>query len=192
MTERALKPWTKVGEAIRLAGKFGKYLISQGFENPVTGTVEDFILYGQRDWSIVLAVTEENQVLTVRQFKQGCDKFIVELPAGTADFTGETPEEVMKRELLQETGFVSTKITYLGSFWIASRSSPTRFHSFLATGCRKIQQAKYDVNEEIEAREIPLGVWLAQIQDNQIDEPSSIVTTHKALSHLGYQITKTD
>jgi len=190
MAERILRPWKKVGEAIRLAGKFGKYLISQGFENPVTGTVEDFILYGQRDWSIVLAVTAEDRVLTVRQFKQGCDKFIVELPAGTADFTGETPEEVMKRELLQETGFVPTEIKYLGSFWIASRSSPTRFHSFLAIGCRKIQPAKYDVNEEIEAREIPLETWLAQIRDNHIDEPSSIVTTYKALSYLGYSITK--
>lgn len=129
-----IKEWAKEGEPTKLAGKYGKWLVSQGFRNPTTGQLEEFVLYGQKDWSVVLALTEDRQVLVVRQYKQGCHKILDELPAGTADFQDETPAEVMRRELLQETGCVPSEMIYLGFGWVATRNSPTRFHCFLALG----------------------------------------------------------
>lgn len=184
-----LKPWAKEGEPSKLAGKFGKWLASQNFRNPATDQLEEFVLFGQKDWSVVLALTEDKQVLVVRQYKQGCNKIVDELPAGTADFKDETPEEVMKRELRQETGHEAAEMIFLGSYWIATRNSPTRFHCFLATGCRQVCEARYDASEEIEWRKVTLADWLSMVQTSgTIEEPSAVVTTMRALQHIGYDI----
>ncbi len=190
-----MQPWTKIGTTTVLAKKYGKWLASQNYENPITGAEEEYILFGQKDWSVVLAITSNLQVLAVRQFKQGCNKITLELPAGTVDFTGdgnEDPLAVMHDELLAETGYKAGEVTSLGSYWIATRNSPTRFHCFLATGCVVAQQPKQDPSEIITRVSMPLQEWIDQsILRGEIDEPSAVVTTARSIPHLlamGYKI----
>jgi len=183
-----VKPWHKIGNPRELAKKFGKWLIAQDFENPSTAKIEEFILYGQRDWSIVLPVTQTGMVVTVHQYKQVCDSIIHELPAGTADFKEETPEDVMRRELLEETGYAPEIVIALGKGWIASRSSPTCAHLFLAFHCSKTQNAKIDASEEIETELVPLQKWIDLCVKAAITDWSSVVTTLRALPFLGFRI----
>lgn len=182
------QPWKKVGGRTILAKKYGKWLASQNFENPNTGAEEEYIQFGQKDWSVVLAVTEDLQVLAVRQYKQGCDKVVLELPAGTADFTGDSQEDptaVMTKELLDETGYQANRIYGLGAFWIATRNSPTRFHCFLATGCTKSQEPENNPNEPIEVVTMGLQEWVnLAIREGKVEDPSAVVTTARALPHL--------
>lgn len=187
MPEKKILSWKKVGDPLVVAKKFGKFLISQIFLNPSTNKEEEFVLFGQKDWSVVLPVTEDGEVVAVKQYKQGCDQILLELPAGTADFKGETAEEVMRRELLEETGYEPAEVIALGPpQFIATRNSPTQFHVFLAIGCKKVKEAKIDLNEEIEVVLIPLEKWI-DLCLNEIIEPSAIVTTFRSLPHLGYQ-----
>lgn len=185
---KQLKEWSKVGELQTLGKKFGKWLVLQGFRNPTTGEIEEFALYGQKDWSVVLALTEHNEVIAVGQYKQGCDCIITELPAGTADFKGENPAEVMERELLEETGYKARRVIPLGSVWLATRNSPTQAHCFLALNCMKVRAAKIDSSEEIETKLMPLGIWLDQCINGLITEWSAVVTTMRALSHLNIHL----
>ena len=178
-----ISAWQKKSEET-VAKKFGKELRKVIFLNPLSGQEEEFYLFGQRDWSIVLAVTDNNEVIVVDQYKQGCDKIIRELPAGTADFSKESPEETARRELLEETGYEAKHVYFLGPpQWMASRSSWTRFFSFLAVGCRKVQPAKIDLSEEIETELVPLERWI-EMCVAEIEEPSSIVTTFRGISLL--------
>ena len=182
--EKKILPWTKVGEPTVLAGKFGKKLVSQMFTNPATGKDEEFILFGQKNWSTVLPITENLEVVAVRQYKQGCNKIVLELPTGTADFASETPEQTMLRELLEETGYEPGKVIALPpAFWIATRSSYTQVYTFLATGCKKVKEAKLDLSEEIETELIPLDKWL-ELCASSIEEPSAIVATFRSIKHL--------
>lgn len=180
-----MKIWEKKDEPRTLASKYGKSLVSQTYSNPVTGQDEEFVLFGQKDWSVVFALTPDNQVVVIRQYKQGCDKIIDELPAGAADFTNESPETTARRELKEETGYESQSITLLGAYWIATRSSRTRFHCFLATNCVRTGDIKQDPSEQIEMRLIPLREWLDLVLSSAIDEPSSVIATFRALSHIG-------
>lgn len=180
---KIIRAW-KMGESKTLIKKFGKELREVMFLNPATNKEEEFILFGQRDWSVILPITRDGRVITVRQYKQGGNKIMVELPAGTADFKEEKPEEVAKRELLEETGYQSDELISLGSpQWIASRNSWTRFHCFLAVGCEKLKEAKYDASEEIEVKLVPLKRWVEMCR-TEIEEPSAIVATFRALLHL--------
>lgn len=182
--------WKKIGDPAVLASKFGKSLLLQRFLNPKTSKEEEYALIAQKDWSVILPVTPEQNVIVVRQYKQGCNKIITELPAGTADFKEELPETVARRELTEETGYVPSMVHYLGSFWIASRSSPTRFHSFLATGCRLSGDQKLDKNEDIEAVSICLDTWINEVMYGKIDEPSAVVTTFLSLPVLDIQVSR--
>ena len=182
-----IKAWSKVGEAVVLAKKYGKSFISQMFLNPTTGQEEEFALFGQKDWSVVLMVTTKGRVLVVRQYKQGCDKIVDELPAGTADFKDETAKEVALRESFQETRHKIASLVELMPQWIATRSSWTRFHPFLALRCSLSPDYVpiVDPSEEVEYREVSFREWIDMILSGQVEEPSAIVATFLALPYLG-------
>lgn len=179
-----LKPW-QMGESKTLAKGFGKELREVLFTNPNTGKQEKFYLIGQKDWSITLPITKDNMVVAVRQFKQGCNEIVLELPAGTTDFKGEDPETVARRELLQETGYKAEKMISLGPNLPMSRNSWTRFFTFLALGCEKVQEAKLDLLEDIETVLIPYQKWLEMCQSeiSEIKDASSVVATLKAMKY---------
>ena len=109
----SLEVWKKIGDPAVLASKFGKSLLLQKFLNPKTSKEEEYAFIAQKDWSVILPVTKDGNVIAVKQFKQGCNKIITELPAGTADFKEELPETVARRELTEETGYVPLKVHYL-------------------------------------------------------------------------------
>lgn len=181
--------WKQVGEVVTLASEYGKKLFVMMFENPITGMIDSYVQFSQKNWSVCLAITKDDQVLVVREFKQGRRCVEDELPAGTADEgRPESPIDVMRRELLEETGHRATEMKYLGFGWLNTRNSPTKFHCFLALGCEKVGPAKLDENEEIEWRTVPLRKWLYMCTNGKINEPSAIVTTMRALPHLGLVI----
>lgn len=182
--------WKK-GIEESLLKKYGKEIRRVLFTNPKTRVDEEFILFGSKDWSVTFPVTEDNKIITVLQYKQGCNKIVRELPAGIADFENEKPEEVARRELLEETGYeASGGVQFLGPpLWIATRSSWTRFWPFLALGCKKVAHTKLDDLEDIETELIPLDEWIRKTL-TELEEPSAVVATFRALPYMGYRIEK--
>lgn len=178
-----LKKWEQIGEETVLAEKFGKKLIVKQFVNPKSGKVEDYVQFAQREWSVCLAITSDGQVLVESKFKQGRNDVGDELPAGTAEF-GESPEQAMRRELREEIGYEAERMIPLGFAWMSTRNSPTRFHCFLAIGCKKAGPAKLDENEDIETRLVSLRRWFDMVMCGSITEPSAIVATMRAMPHL--------
>ncbi len=177
-----LKLW-KMGKSETVAKGYGKEFRRVMFTNPATQKDEEFCLIGQRDWSVTLPITKGNMVVAVSQYKQGCNKVLLELPAGTTDFKDENPETVARRELLEETGYRAEKMIFLGPpLWMASRNSWTRFFVFVALGCEKTQAAKLDSSEEIETVLVPYQKWLAMCQ-SELEEPSAIIATFRAMKH---------
>jgi ADP-ribose pyrophosphatase len=56
------------------------------------------------DYAAVVALTEEQRVIIVRQYRPAVEHHTLELPSGLVD-AGETPLEAARRELLEETGY---------------------------------------------------------------------------------------
>ena len=73
----------------------------------------DFIVLQAPDWVNVVALTEDEQVILVHQFRQGSNDYTLELPGGLVD-PGETPGQAGIRELREETGFQAEDIIPLG------------------------------------------------------------------------------
>jgi ADP-ribose pyrophosphatase len=93
------------------------------------------ILQGGRTVAMV-AITADEQVVLVRQFRPGPGRVLLELPGGNVE-DGEDIEAAARRELLEETGFCAGQIEIAGQTWLASYATHQRF-AVIATGCRRI------------------------------------------------------
>ncbi|WP_423149585.1 NUDIX hydrolase [Rubrolithibacter danxiaensis] len=110
--------------------------------------IDDYYVLEYPDWVNAVALTENNEVIIIKQYRHAAEEVITELPGGCID-PGETPEEAVKRELLEETGYAFTAIEPLVTLYANPSTSKNKTYSFIATGGKKIQEQHLDGREEI-------------------------------------------
>ncbi len=101
------------------------------------------------DWVNVIARTPEGSYVLVRQVRHGLRREMVETPGGTVDL-GEDPLETARRELCEETGYVSEQWRTLGLIHPNPAIQNNRCHIFLAEACVKAQDLEQDEGEDIQ------------------------------------------
>jgi 8-oxo-dGTP pyrophosphatase MutT (NUDIX family) len=112
--------------------------------------VDDYFMAISSDVAIVVAVTDDNMVPLVRQYKHGAGEILIELPAGYID-EEEEPLEAAKRELREETGYTATDWEKLTS--VIRHPSKIRgdtIHIYLAKNAQKTAEQELDETEDIE------------------------------------------
>jgi len=82
--------------------------------HPRTGATKRFSVIEAVDWVNVIALTPEEQVVLIRQYRAGTNNLCLEIPGGMVD-AGEAPETAAMRELAEETGFTARTWKLLGS-----------------------------------------------------------------------------
>lgn len=114
-----------------------------------------------------MAVTENNDVILIKQYRHPIAKGILEIPGGFID-KGETAEMAIARELQEETGYKFTNFYYLGK----TAANPGVLNNFtnlyLATGGKKVAEQKLDYNEEIEIKLFSLEEARVMLMNNEI------------------------
>ena len=89
------------------------------------------------DYSSIIAVTEEGQVLLVRQYRPAVECFTLEFPSGIVD-PGEDPGETARRELLEETGYAADSVEVLGPMVPDTGRLGNRIWGCFARGVRRV------------------------------------------------------
>lgn len=144
-------PWLKVWE--------------QDVALPNGATIEGYILTEALDVGLAFAVTEDEHVIVVEQYKHGIGENEVDLPAGYLDEDDPSPLAGTRRELLEETGYASDDWQPLGDFVVDPNRSRNRFYYFLARNVRRVAEPCLDPTEELVLHFVPLADlrdWLAQ------------------------------
>lgn len=116
----------------------------------------------------IVAVTNEDNLLLVEQYRPPMDKRVIELPAGLAgDVAGQEAEELAnaaRRELFEETGFEAAEMICLAAAASSAGITDEVVTLFLARGLKRIGPPMGDGGEEITLHEVPHGSvkqWLA-------------------------------
>jgi len=83
----------------------------------------------------IMAIDSENNIIIEKQFRTALDEILLEIPAGKID-KGESPLECAKRELKEETGYVSDNFTFLTKIALAPGYSSEEIYLYLAKDIR--------------------------------------------------------
>jgi len=103
----------------------------------------------------VAAITPNNTLLFVKQYRFGVDKPLLEFPAGLIE-PNEDPKVTALRELEEETGYLANHIESLGSYYLSPGYSSEIIHLYFAKDLKKTSQ-NLDLFEEIEIIEMDLN-----------------------------------
>ncbi|WP_245957359.1 NUDIX hydrolase [Chitinophaga flava] len=152
---------------------------------PQGNIVEPYYVLEYSDWVNAVALTEDNQVIMIRQYRQGVGRTLLEIPGGTMDKTDPSPEFAMERELLEETGYAFKELIPMGKVAANTASSNNYTHMFLATGGRKVKEQDLDDNEEIEVVLMSIPEVQQLLMDNKIIHSLHVTGLCYALLHLG-------
>lgn len=131
----------------------------------------------------VAALTEENKLLFVRQFRYPYHKVLLELPAGKLE-KGEDPLKAGVRELEEECGAVAQKVIPMGQVYPTVAYCSEIIHLFLATGLQKTKQ-HLDDGEFLEVEEIPVKDAVDMVMRGEICDSKTAVLVLKTARHLG-------
>ncbi|MGX8774460.1 MAG: NUDIX domain-containing protein [Bacillota bacterium] len=102
----------------------------------------------------MVALTDDNNIIMVRQYRYACGRDVLEIPAGKID-RGETdPVAAAVRELKEETGYTAAEIIHLGDCNPSCAYSEEVIHIYLMRGLTKGERA-LDDDEDIELIEMP-------------------------------------
>ncbi len=178
-------PWRVVDSKIVIESPFFRLRCDQ-IELPDGTRVGDYYVRESRGFSVVFAVTPDDRVVLVRQYKHGIAETVLELPAGGID-PGEEPLACAMRELAEETGYVSEPgdVSHLRTFILEPTSSTTRFHLYLARNARPVAKQKFDPLEDIEIELATFADLRTYVRDGQIGVGSQAAAVYHTLDVLG-------
>lgn len=80
------------------------------------GNLLDATTFQFRSWANIVALTNDNQVVLVKQYRHGIGDVLLEFPGGVVE-TGEDPLLGAQRELVEETGYKATQFIEIGKIY---------------------------------------------------------------------------
>ena len=100
-------------------------------------------------YTAVFAVTVEQKIMVLRCYRHAIGEVTLTMPGGMIE-KGESPLEGIRREFLEETGFVAKEWKPLGAFVGNSTRGCGTYHFFFATGAYPVQEPNSGDLEELE------------------------------------------
>jgi ADP-ribose pyrophosphatase len=130
----------------------------------------------------IVPVTDDGNVLLVRQYRYPVNDITIEIPAGKID-KQEEPEKCAKRELAEEVGAVNGNLKLLSSFYTTPGFCDEILHLYIATGF-EISDNNLDEDEFLDIVSIKLDEAVKWIIEGRIKDSKTIIGILMALNFL--------
>ncbi|MBZ0296923.1 MAG: NUDIX hydrolase [Anaerolineae bacterium] len=143
-------------------------------ELPDGRMIDDYFVLEENDVGSVFALTPDQKLVMVEQYKHGVGKLVLELPAGFFEAQTGDPVAESRREFIEETGYDAAEYHYLGKL----SQSPTRMtnyiYLYLALDAFPTGTQHLDENEAITVRLLPMDEVFAKIASGEINAVATV------------------
>lgn len=123
--------------------------------------------------SVIAAVTDDGQMIMVRQYRKPAERVMLEVPAGKID-PGEAPHEAAVRELKEETGYTADHMELMTRMYPSVGYAEELLYIYLATGLTP-GETRFDENEAIDIESYPVDQLYDMVMAGQIEDGKSQV-----------------
>ncbi|WP_289108513.1 NUDIX hydrolase [uncultured Dubosiella sp.] len=179
MNAKPLQPWKTVNTKTIVDNPWLKVQKNE-VELASQMRIPDFYTVTIPDASAVVALDENENVILKREYRYAQQKELIEIPAGAFDDRETDPLAVAKRELREETGYVSSHWIELGATVDCSAKLTNTMHLFLALSCTKAGTPELDATEDVETLLVPFAQAIDMVMRNEICCNSSSAALLKA------------
>lgn len=144
---------------------------------------KQFSLIEAVDWVNVIALTRDERVVLIRQYRVGIEKVCLEIPGGMVD-PGEDARTAAARELVEETGYTAPTWHHLASVAPNPAIQNNLLHSFLALDAERTHEQRLDGSEVLAVETVPLRELTARLVRGEIEHALVVA----AFGHLAFRL----
>lgn len=137
------------------------------------------------EWVTGLALTTDEKIILVKQYRHALGEVCIELPGGCVDAADKDLEQSVRREFLEETGYAFKTAEYLGRTSANPSTNSNTLHMFLLTGGEKLQEQELDHNEEILVMVVSFDEFRQMLLENKFIQSMHVTNIFYALHKLG-------
>ena len=150
-----IQPWKTIGS--RPAGDFRIFKARWDRRiSPRTGQAHEFIILDSLDWVNIVAVTPDQKLVMVEQYRHGTNTVELEIPGGLLDETDASPLAAGLRELREETGYEGEAAQILCEQFPNPAFQSNRCHTVLVRNCQIKHPVEWDRGEDLVTRQVPV------------------------------------
>lgn len=146
--------------------------------------IDDYFVNIRLDVALILPITNNQEIVCVRQYRHGAEKVLLELPAGTFNPNQENPQAAALRELKEETGYFAATAKPLGILYDNPVKDSNKIYLFIAENVHKVRQQELDITENIEVVLIPISTILEKIASGELNVAGTVAAIFIGLNYL--------
>jgi 8-oxo-dGTP pyrophosphatase MutT (NUDIX family) len=124
---------------------------------PTGGEIPEYWISEYPPWANVVAVTPDDQVVLVRQYRPGIGQVHFEIPAGVVDAADADPQTAAQRELAEETGYGGGRWSLLTTLSANPALQTNLTYTYLAEGVTPRADAAPELTEDLRVHLVPLA-----------------------------------
>jgi ADP-ribose pyrophosphatase len=142
-------------------------------KNPRNGATDRMIVLETPDAANVVAITKDQQMLFVEQYRFGISQRTLELPGGIVDM-GEDQAVAAQRELREETGYTGSQWQYLGKIASNPVFMTNYIHHHLAEEVEQTHELHLDEGEALEVITMPVSEVFQRFREGWFQHPHTV------------------
>jgi len=146
--------------------------------------VDDYYRIIRPEAAVVVAFTENNELIMVNQYRPPIREIDLEVPAGYMEEYDKDLKETAMRELLEETGYKVKDLKKIGENYASVGFLKNKIHFFLGFNAKKIKEPELDKNEEMELKIIAWKEVLKLVKKGEIKDIGSLTAILLAKEEL--------
>ena len=127
----------------------------------------------------VLPLTDDGDVICVRQYRYAHGEVLLEIPAGKLEKGDSNHREAALRELEEETGARCENLKYLGKLYPSPAIFTEVIHMYLATGLT-FGKTHPDEDEFLEIERIPLRTLVEMVMSGKVPDSKTQICVLRA------------